>query len=149
MKIVLHCSAGNGCGNAALFTKIHVKDNGWSNIGYHYVILNGRLSEKCFNPGYDGQIETGRPLDSDNMLEPEEWGAHVKGMNRESIGICMVGKSGQFTQAQKDSLIGLLSELRLQFGEIEITQHSDHDLIKSYCAGLSSEEMARIITAVS
>jgi len=47
------------------------KLRGWSDIGYHYVIRR------------DGRIELGRPI--------EQVGAHVKGHNSDSIGVCMVG----------------------------------------------------------
>ena len=47
------------------------KARGWDGIGYHYVV---RL---------DGTIEEGRPL-----TKP---GAHARGLNRNSIGICFSG----------------------------------------------------------
>lgn len=45
---------------------------GWSDIGYHYVIKK------------NGEIEIGREL--------EKPGAHVRGHNVDSIGICWVGR---------------------------------------------------------
>jgi len=71
-RIILHCSAtppGMDIG-ADTIREWHLH-RGWSDIGYHYVI---RL---------DGIIETGRPL---NVM-----GAHVRGHNRNSVGICYVG----------------------------------------------------------
>ena len=47
------------------------RDRGFSDIGYHYVIRR------------DGTVEEGRPLSKD--------GAHVKGHNRDTVGICLVG----------------------------------------------------------
>lgn len=52
-------------------------------IGYHYLI------------DVDGQICTGR--------HPDEVGAHVKGHNSNSIGICLAGR-GSYTIAQWQSL---------------------------------------------
>ena len=53
------------------FRKWHVQERGWSDVGYHYVI---RLN---------GTVETGRPL--------ERSGAHAKGHNAHSVGICFEG----------------------------------------------------------
>jgi len=140
MKIVIHTS-DSPFGNAALITKWHVKDRGWSNIGYHYVILNGQLSDKCYNSNFDGQIETGRPLDDDNLLEPEEFGAHVKGMNNQAVGVCLIGKNAKYTDKQINSLRVVLSLLKKQFTQIELYQHSDFEPAKPHCAGLSKEFM--------
>ena len=49
----------------------HVNGNGWSDIGYHYVIKR------------NGLVEAGRPVSIS--------GAHAKGHNADSIGICLVG----------------------------------------------------------
>ena len=68
-KIIIHCSAtqeGKEI-SAATIDEWH-KKRGWRGIGYHYVI------------GLDGMIEYGRPI--------TETGAHVKGHNKGSIGIC-------------------------------------------------------------
>ena len=66
-------------------------------IGYHYVIRR------------DGTIENGRPI--------TEAGAHAKGYNANSIGICLVGgidnngkAENNFTAAQWQSLLKLVIE---------------------------------------
>lgn len=66
-------------------------ERGWSGIGYHYVIRR------------DGTIETGRPV--------EKVGAHARGRNADSIGICWVG-GNQIDPRQEKSLFGLLNYLR-------------------------------------
>ena len=138
MKVIIHCSDSK-FGNAALIAKWHVmpkpNGNGWDNIGYHYVILNGHLSSKAFNQKFDGHLETGRPLDEDNLIEPFEIGAHTKGFNN-AVGVCLVGHSGVFTSYQLDSLHSLLDDLKKQFGTLELFQHSDLDSKKPNCAGL-------------
>lgn len=152
VKIVLHCS-DSGFGNAALIAKWHClpeqeviqngkvyKGRGWSGIGYHYVILNGWLTPDHFNAKFDGYIETGRPLDDDPFITKSEMGAHVKGFNINSLGICLIGKSGKFTENQLNSALELISELEGQFHEIEIYQHGELDKAKPFCAGL---DMAR------
>jgi len=54
--------------------KYHTQDKGWSDIGYHYGIeyVDGAV-----------QIQYGRPI--------TRVGAHVRGMNKNTIGICVVG----------------------------------------------------------
>ncbi len=74
--IIIHHSATKQ-GDAETFRRAHTA-KGWRDIGYHYIIGNGTYSG-------DGLVETGR-------TEAED-GAHcsVDGMNRKSIGICLVG----------------------------------------------------------
>jgi len=71
-KIIVHCSATREGQNidAATIDVWH-KARGWSGIGYHFVI------------GLDGSIEYGRPVATP--------GAHTKGKNKYSIGICYIG----------------------------------------------------------
>jgi N-acetylmuramoyl-L-alanine amidase len=71
-RVILHCSAtaeGDDI-DADTIRDWHLS-RGWSDIGYHYVI---RL---------DGTIESGRPI---NKI-----GAHARGQNKDSVGICYVG----------------------------------------------------------
>ena len=72
-RIILHCSATREGEDISTETirDWHVNKRGWSDIGYHFVVL------------LDGTIEAGRPLD--------RVGAHTKGHNKDSIGICIVG----------------------------------------------------------
>ena len=72
-EIILHCSA-NGPDSkigAKEIRDYHVKQRGWLDIGYHYVIKR------------DGTVEEGRPLTA--------VGAHCTNHNQRSIGICLVG----------------------------------------------------------
>jgi N-acetylmuramoyl-L-alanine amidase len=138
-NVIVHCS-DSSWGNASEITKWHLK-RGWATIGYHYVILNGRLSPFKMHSYYDGHIETGRALDDDKDMELDEKGAHAFGYNM-AVGICLIGLSGTFTDAQMRSLGHLIRRLKKQFGEIEILQHSDVDPVnKPHCAGLSSGQM--------
>lgn len=151
VNIIFHCSA-TSFGNATLITKWHVlppeevvqrgkryKGNGWDNIGYHYVILNGWLYKNRYNSKFDGYIETGRPLDEDHKIDIDERGAHVKKFNRNSVGICLIGKSGQFTDEQLNSALEIAYFLEKQFLTINIMQHSDLDPKKPFCAGLDMD----------
>lgn len=139
MKLIIHCSDST-FGNAALIDHWH-RQNGWAKIGYHYVILNGKLSSKLFNTRFDGHIETGRPLDDDAEVSQSEIGAHVAGHNSNSVAICLIGKSGEFTPKQIAKLEREVSSLRNQFGELDVVQHSDLDDKKKYCAGLTDAQV--------
>ena len=71
-KIIIHCSAtpeGRDV-NTETIRQWHTA-KGWSDIGYHYVIE------------LDGSVNMGRDID--------RIGAHTKGHNTGSIGICYVG----------------------------------------------------------
>jgi len=75
-------------------------------------------------------------LDDDPVVSGTEMGAHVRGYNAQSVGICLIGKSGQFTHEQLDASLRLIGRLERQYPEIEVFQHSDLDKQKPYCAGL-------------
>ncbi len=113
--IVVHCAATppNMDIGAAEIRKWHT-DKGWSDIGYHYVIRR------------DGTQEEGR--------EDTVQGAHVRGHNRNSLGICLVGgvdndfkSEANFTFLQYDALKHLLNYLHLKYPDAEIKGHKDLD----------------------
>ena len=139
MEIILHCSASS-FGNAVLIDSWH-RQRGWTGIGYHAVILNGQITARCFNKFFDGTIETGRPFDDDNLIDAWETGAHTLGKNK-CLGICLIGESGKFTQNQYAALYQFLTRMQILFKKIDkISQHSDHDAKKPYCAGIGKEYM--------
>lgn len=100
--IVVHTS-DSSWGTAEDIDAWH-RERGWEMIGYHYVIENGRVSSKG-RPSLtrDGAIEAGRSED--------QTGAHARGYNAKSIGICLIGKNGKFTHNQLGSLYALLTSL--------------------------------------
>lgn len=93
----------------------HVDGNGWSDIGYHYVIRRS------------GELELGRPV--------AKMGAHAKGHNGDSIGICMVGgisdndgnpvPDANFAAAQYETLEKACSQLNSKFSIQRIVGHRD------------------------
>lgn len=116
-RIIVHCSytpPSMDIGADEIRTW-HVRDNGWKDIGYHYVIRR------------DGSIEKGRPV--------SVAGAHAAGHNHDSIGVCLVGgkKEGanqpdsNFTLKQWSELDFLLKAIRLVHGEIPVFGHRDFD----------------------
>lgn len=120
-KIILHHSASD-FGNAEVIDGWH-RERGYTCIGYHYVICNG-------SGGADGIIDIGRPL----------WfeGAHAKGHNKDSVGICLIG---DFTdsipsEAQLKSLDMLIKTLRTAIGPgLSVLFHSD--VCNTTCPGIT------------
>lgn len=113
-KIIIHCSATPEGRDISVETirDWHLK-RGWSDIGYHYVI------------DLEGKVYAGRPI--------EKTGAHVKGHNTGSIGICYVGgveEDGKTpkdtrTKDQKAALDNLLFILTDIFANVTIHGHNE------------------------
>lgn len=106
-NVIIHCSDSEfGC--AAEIRRWHLQ-NGWSDIGYNFVILNGLIvpetknQRKLYLPYLDGMVEVGRKIDGDGFLVGGEVGAHAMGYNAKSLGICLIGVK-DFTQKQFYSL---------------------------------------------
>ena len=111
--IIIHCAATKGDVSAATIRKWH-KERGWKDIGYHYVIRT------------NGTIEVGRPL--------EQAGAHTRGHNKNSIGICLAGGydgTPSYTKEQWRSLGVLIEGLRAEFDYPAICGHNDFTTAKT------------------
>jgi N-acetylmuramoyl-L-alanine amidase len=114
-KIIVHCSATREGQHIDVDTirDWHVNGRGWSDIGYHYVIY------------LDGTVHPGRPI--------ERSGAHTKGQNSNSIGICYIGgvetdgKTPKDTRTpeQKAALDNLLFVLTDIFANTTIHGHNE------------------------
>jgi len=102
--IVIHSSASTW-GTAKDIRQWHL-EKGFKDIGYHYVILNGRLSPNLFVSTMDGSIEVARWWDQE--------GSHCVGYNTRSISICGIS-NGIWTEQQESSLIKLCLFLSKQF----------------------------------
>ena len=92
------------------------RDRGWSGIGYHYVIDR------------NGAVASGRALERD--------GAHVKGHNKGTVGICLVGGAtssatdrfaDNYTPQQDEALRKLIGDLQRTYRGIKkITGHNQY-----------------------
>ena len=111
-NIIVHCS-DSSWGTAREIRKWHL-EKGWKDIGYHFVILNGRVLPGTEFLFLDGSIECGRELDGDAFIEDNEAGAHAMGYNDSAIGICLILKQAP-TIGQLDSLKEMLLHLCRQF----------------------------------
>lgn len=111
-------------------------DRGFSDVGYHYVIRR------------DGVIEDGRPM--------EQPGAHVRGHNDDTIGICLVGGRDDegphtadldefakqevlwefnYTRIQMASLVALVDSLRTEYADTDVCGHRDFPGVTKRCPG--------------
>jgi N-acetylmuramoyl-L-alanine amidase len=135
-RIIIHCSATKEGRDIKTETirSWHMKGRGWSDIGYHFVIE------------LDGTIMEGRPM--------ERIGAHTRGYNRDSIGICYVGGLGSDKRAkdtrtaqQKRSMDDLIDSLLDRFRGATVHGHNEFsakacpsfDVSKEYTNEISSD----------
>ena len=138
-KIIIHCSDSQG-GDAEAIRGWHIA-RGWADIGYHYVITNGRRGPggKTYDQADDGIVEVGRSLSID--------GAHVRGHNKRSVGICLIGTgAGLFTPQQTLACIRLLADLQVRFaiGRDQVFGHRDLDGGKT-CPGFNVYDFVAMI----
>jgi N-acetylmuramoyl-L-alanine amidase len=130
-RIILHCAATPEGREVSVDTirKWHTdpppQGNGWSDIGYHYVIH------------IDGLTEIGRPVSIQ--------GAHVSGENEDSIGVCYVGgvdkdlnPEDTMTVEQEISFVELVKSLRLTFGYLSVHGHNEYS--SKACPSFSVEK---------
>lgn len=115
-RIILHCSATREGDNISTDTirDWHVRGNGWRDIGYHFIVLNDGK----------GTIDHGRSVSIP--------GAHVKGENHDSIGVCYIGGldvdgnvKDTMTDIQQMKFIELVNALRMVFGDLPIYGHNE------------------------
>ena len=103
--LVVHCSDTDDEEDlsASDIHKMHL-NFGWNGIGYHKVICRS------------GKVENGRP---------EYWvGAHVKGKNDISLGVCLIGRD-YFTIHQYSALEKVLREWKFLYPNAKVLGHCD------------------------
>lgn len=133
--IVLHYSATpiERDFTAADIDKMH-RDRGFNEIGYHYFIRK------------DGTVETGRDLSQPGRFEV---GAHSRGENSQSVGICFEGGVraaapnigfDSRTAAQTAAMIGLIDDLQTRFVGAIVEGHRDMPGAATQCPGFSGRE---------
>lgn len=115
--IVIHHSGNTD--TSEKINHLHVRENGWEDIGYHFMISR------------EGEIIVGRDL--------EKVGAHVKGFNENSVRICLLGNfdKERSNELQLGSLRKLISQLMYRFnlGSGAINLHRDFPNVKKSCSG--------------
>ncbi len=113
--IVIHTAAysGRNCDSETI-DRWH-RQRGWQGIGYHFVIINDRHDDY-----EDGTVQEGRDLTTP--------GAHARGLNAHSIGICCVGHGDRepLTEAQHAALVQLVSQLIDEYDQITVDRVIGH-----------------------
>jgi len=128
-EIIVHCTATRpewmaDKPTAAKVAEIDAwhRQRGWSQVGYHYLIDR------------DGTVAAGRPV--------EKVGAHVKGHNKGTIGVSLIGGHGSaesddfadnYTPEQDAALRKLLASLKAAHGITKVSAH--HDYAAKACPG--------------
>ena len=138
--IVIHCSDTPEGRPVSVETirRWHL-DRGWRDIGYHYVI------------DLDGNVHEGRPIG--------QIGAHVRGHNTGTIGICYVGgvtNDGRLapkdtrTPAQVEALRSLVAELAETYpGIMTVKGHRDFPRVAKACPCFDAQpELQPVVAAV-
>ena len=112
--IVIHCAATKASMDIGLteIRKWHVQDNGWRDVGYHYIIRR------------NGEVELGRSI--------RDTGAHAAGYNHKSVSLCMVGGMAEdnsaennFTAQQWTALLDLVKQLKLNYPDADVIGHNE------------------------
>ena len=127
-EIIVHCTAtpqGREV-TVADIDRWH-RQRGFYGIGYHYVVY------------LDGTVHLGRAI--------HEVGAHCKGHNAHSIGVCYVGglsangRTPKDTRnaAQRRALLELLHELKQQYPQAAIHGHRDFSAKACPCFDATTE----------
>ena len=130
-KIVIHCSATRSSMDVGVkeIRSWHVDGRGWRDIGYHVVVRR------------NGSIEIGRPL--------EISGAHAKGFNKDSIGVCWVGgvndqikPENNMTSKQEQALWGVVKGFMEKFdlGKEDVVGHRDLPDVNKACPSFDVKE---------
>lgn len=130
--IAIHCTATQPETSIASIQNYWKNNLGWKNPGYHYII------------DHFGNVV--------NLLPIELVSNGVQGYNSQTINISYVGgidKSGKpkdtRTEAQKQSILKLLKELRVKFPKAKIQGHRDFPNVKKACPSFDAKREYSLI----
>jgi len=117
--MIIHCSDSDvpEHDNIEAIRRWHVDERGWKDVGYHFFIRK------------DGSIEKGRDV--------RIAGAHCKGHNHDSVGICLSGKK-EFTLDQYIALGALMQIIHIEYGPMDVYPHNHYDSGKT-CPNFDSK----------
>ena len=130
--IAIHCTATQPEASITSIQNYWKNNLGWKNPGYHYII--DRLGNVV------------------NLLPIELVSNGVQGYNSQTINISYVGgidKSGKpkdtRTEAQKQSILKILKELRVKFPKAKIQGHRDFPNVKKACPSFDAKKEYSLI----
>lgn len=134
-EIIIHCTATpEGRHHTVADIRAWHKAQGWSDIGYHFVVY------------LDGSVHKGRPV--------EKVGAHVSGRNTGTIGVVYVGgvaKDGKTakdtrTPAQKAALIKLCKDLIREYDTIKkVSGHNQYAAKACPSFDVRKDELGKLV----
>lgn len=112
-RMILHHADASVC-DAATIHRWH-KQNGWSGMGYHFLVRK------------DGTVQRGRPEGA--------VGAHASGSNSDSIGICFEGDYDVeiMPDVQKNAGKQLVAWVKSKYGISKVQKH--RDVYNTACPG--------------
>ena len=129
-SIIIHCAATKPSMDIGYkeIREWHVDQNGWDDVGYHFIIRRNGQLEKARPEGYSG--------------------AHAPSYNGRSIGICLVGGMAEdggpennFTLEQFLTLKDLVNMIMDKYSDItEVLGHCDVQDNKPNCPGFNVKE---------
>lgn len=118
--LAVHCTATSQSATVESIKRYWKEEKKWRNPGYHYIVLPG------------GSV--------DQLLPINEVSNGVAGYNSVTINICYIGgitKQGKSvdnrTDAQKETIIRLLKDLKERFPNAVIQGHRDFPGVKKDC----------------
>jgi N-acetylmuramoyl-L-alanine amidase len=124
-EIIVHCSDSpdDRWVSVEEIRTWHIRDRGFRDIGYHYVVLK------------DGRVETGRNV---NII-----GAHCYGHNVHSIGVCWVGRH-DCNEKQMPALVKLVKDLLFIYnlGPGDVKGHCEYESHKT-CPNLPMDDFRK------
>lgn len=127
-RIILHHTASPATWDAARIDREH-RAKGWSQIGYHFVVLSS------------GEVQPGRPA---TLV-----GAHAKGANDDSLGVVLVGSfeapKPPPPLAQWTAAVELVEELCEVYGLTwrDVYGHCEVGTTPTLCPGFSPDDFRR------
>jgi len=116
--VVHHSVTADTCGWEDML-RIH-RNKGYASIGYHFVIR-----------GSDGEVYKCLPI------SPAVVGAHARGQNSVSIGICVTGNYEKHKPKGEavETLAGLLGELQEAYPRAQVKGHQEMTHSHTACPG--------------
>ena len=130
--IAIHCTATQPETSIASIQNYWKNNLGWKNPGYHYII--DRFGNVV------------------NLLPIELVSNGVQGYNSQTINISYVGGIDKSekpkdtrTEAQKQSILKLLKELRVKFPKAKIQGHRDFPNVKKACPSFDAKKEYSLI----
>lgn len=134
-EVIVHCTATPEGRDVSVATirNWHVKDRGWNDIGYHWIVM------------LDGSIMPGRP---ESLV-----GSHVAGRNTGTIGVVYVGgvdvngkPKDTRTPAQKAALLQLVKDRIQKYPSIKkVTGHNQYAAKACPSFDVRKDELGRLL----